>query len=84
MLFTEAVQMIEKVDREKQMPAVLQSGMSALAEIEMAEEVGYRLCIGCFQCCLQQSFKSGPDRVELGSEGIDRLAASCSEVGIKQ
>lgn len=47
-LFQEAVHMIEKIHKEKQMPAVIQSGMAALAEIEMAEEIGYKYVLDVF------------------------------------
>ena len=47
-LISETDKIISSIHREKQVPNILQSGMAALAEIELSEEVAYRNILNMF------------------------------------
>lgn len=47
-LIEEAEKLIKQIDQEQQMPRTFQSGLAALAETELAEEVAYRYILNSF------------------------------------
>lgn len=47
-LMSEADKLIGRIQTEKKLPAMLQSGLAALSEIELADEVGYRYVLNIF------------------------------------
>lgn len=55
-LLVETAQTCLKIEQDKMLPPVLQSGHAALAEIELADEVGYRYVLEVFNIVFSRTY----------------------------